>query len=139
MNRNLQGKDKDLVTFPELQPFLRSFFGLCYYQAKITHVKSHPKAYPVVMDSINDLVGVTFGLATSLDGWARMKVKASDARVDDISDDDGSCAWENEGNALDPQRLVSINNQDSLWRKSAPKGCLCKGYTRIFLNLRVRR
>ena len=48
-------------------------------------------------------------LATSLDGRARMKMKASDARVDDSSDDDGSCAWENKGDALDPQRLVSIN------------------------------
>jgi len=29
MNRNLQGKGKPLAMFPELQPFLRSFYGLC--------------------------------------------------------------------------------------------------------------
>ena len=60
MNRNLLDRKMTPITFPELEPFLRAFFGLCYYKCKIADIKSHPEAHPPVADAVNNLVGNTF-------------------------------------------------------------------------------
>ena len=60
MNRNLQRPNMSTITFQELQPFMRSFYALCYYKTKIADVKSHPDSYPVVTAAINNLNGNAF-------------------------------------------------------------------------------
>ena len=60
MNRNLLARGKTLITFQELQPFMRSFIGLCYYKKQVADIKAHPEAFPIVVNEVENIVGITF-------------------------------------------------------------------------------
>ena len=60
MNRNLQSRNMPLIAFPELEPFMRVFYALCFYNSNVADVKSHPDSYPIVTDAINNLNGNSF-------------------------------------------------------------------------------
>ena len=58
-NRNLTEKRKKLLDFKEFQPFLRSFFWLCYYNCSTADVEKHHNAFPLLVKEINHLSGKT--------------------------------------------------------------------------------
>ena len=60
MNRNLMARGTTPITFQELQPFMRSFIGLCYYKKQVADVKAHPEAFPVFSKEVENLVRNTF-------------------------------------------------------------------------------
>ena len=60
MNRNLTARGMTLITFQELEPFMRCFMGLCYYKKQVADVKAHPEAFPIVAKEIKNLVGNTY-------------------------------------------------------------------------------
>ena len=60
MNRNLLENDLQPMRFPEFEPYLRSFFWLCFYQCSLADIRLHPEAYPKVVAEINRLMGDSF-------------------------------------------------------------------------------
>ena len=50
----------DKVTFAEMEPFLRCFWGHCYYSCSVEDVKNHPDTFPLISKEVNCLVGETF-------------------------------------------------------------------------------
>lgn len=60
MNRHLVEKKLKPIEFPEFQPFMRSFYWMCYYRCAVTDFQRHPSAYPLAVAEIDRLSGKSF-------------------------------------------------------------------------------
>lgn len=60
MNRILIERRSKPMLFPEFEPYLRSFFWLCFYRCGVADIQTHPNAYPLTVAEINKLEGNSF-------------------------------------------------------------------------------
>ena len=59
MNRALTHNKKTQITPREFEPFLRTFFWLCFYNCSISDIEKHSDSFPAAMAEVNKLRGNT--------------------------------------------------------------------------------